>query len=243
MASSKPRPTFPTFKEAFCYRYRCKPENFEWRVLFKTIYIFRWPAALFFWLINKRLFVNDVETITSLGNTGHQSDFNAALTDLASKNRIERSIRRRVFRIRVSGSRLRSLRERLDPWIAPPAKTNQIIGHTVRQTHLSPEGAGNLSVRKVRQIHERVTRGHALNQALAEAGYKPGDWPELLAVNAKADAGIAWLRDQYLRDERLAQTEAELNQLMRTVAAQAAELQELRERLKSVGAPEASFRA
>jgi hypothetical protein len=62
----------------------------------------------------------DLDVITNLGRTASNEEFNAVITDLASADHIERSIRRGLMRIRISPAKLQLIRADVDNLIEVP---------------------------------------------------------------------------------------------------------------------------
>jgi hypothetical protein len=228
MPAQETRKTFTTFKEAFCHRYGCPPEKFEGKVLFKCMQPFRAPLALPLWWFNKAFFATDIEAIQSVGITGRREAFAAALDNLYHANKLDRSIRRGILGIRVSGSRLMALRKDLDPWLDAPS-------HRIKNTEIKPSTApqpvrATVSTRKLREVHTAVTHGAPIESAAEAQGFTLPELREALAGH-QGEPAFAWLARHLGHEQRLAEAEAEITGLRAAMAAQSAELVELRRRL------------
>ena len=227
-ASSNPR--FSNFKDAFCHAYRCKPGQYERRLFFASLHSFRSLFALPIWWLNRPLFAVDLDAIINLGRTAGIDDFNNALSDFENADHIERSIRRGLFRIRLSGPKLRLIRENLDELIEVPVVVNVLGGAKVAVDAGPgmPGRAGTGSPRRLREVHRDLTSGKPLATVLLQARVTEEELIRELEEAGRGAPEMLWLRDYLVQLQRLRTADQELSDLRRVLSAQAHELLELR---------------
>lgn len=235
MSAAPAAPKFNNFRDAYCFAFKCRPERYESSLFFSSLYSFRTLPALPIWWFNRVLFAVDLDVIANLGRTASNEEFNAVITDLASADHIERSIRRGLMRIRISPAKLQAIRADIDNLIEVPAVANVLEGEKVA-VDPSPgpaaqamRGAGTSS-RRLREAHRDITTGRPISEVLQLAKVTE---EELIAEAKEAGARspeMKWLY-QYLTDlQRLRTADQEHEKLRRVLAAQAHELLELRQR-------------
>lgn len=246
MADSSKDPQFSTFREAFCAYYRCRPEAFERKAFWKSVYRHALLFAIPIWLFNRRFFHADLEVIRQFGNCRSAEEFSVVTGEFSTTNRLERSIRRGKLRIRVSGTRLLALHDRLSRYVRPHAP-EVISGYVVSGNALdqSPARSGDptrggesapvrsegsaLVTRRLKQAHDELTTGRPLREVLRSAGYTEDSLIEALDQNASGNPAFAWLRDYLRRERQLAKLETENAQLLRKVANLSMEIDRLRD--------------
>ena len=223
-------PPFSNLREAFCHHYRCSAAEFERKVFFLTLQPFRWPLALPIWWFNRNIFAVDLDVIKSMGNSAKHEECVGILEEFHNANRIERGFRRGMLGIRISGTRMIALRDRLDGLIEPPALVNPLAGAKVSAgtSALSPRGTSAVTMRKLREMQSAITQGGVLAEILLEAKLTEDQFLEQLATNGAGYPALVWLRDQMLRDRKLRQMEQQVAALNQALASQSQELAELR---------------
>ncbi len=230
MSEAPANPRFTNFKDAFCHVYRCKPDRYERRLFFASLHTFRTLFALPIWWFNRPLFAVDLDAIINVGRTASIDDFNNALSDFENANHIERSIRRGLFRIRISGPKLSLIRENLDHLIDVPVVVNVLEGAkvTVDAGPGMPGRAGTGSPRRLREVHRDLTSGKPLAEVLLQAKVTEEELIRELEEAGRGTPEMLWLRDYLLQLQRLRTADQELSDLRRVLSAQAHELLELR---------------
>jgi hypothetical protein len=94
-----------TFRESFCERFSCPPENFEKRVFWRCLYRRSLPLAWLASLLHRHHFDLDMQTIRQLGVCRSPQEFRAELESFRYEYRTRGGLLRRL-RVRVSGKRL-----------------------------------------------------------------------------------------------------------------------------------------
>lgn len=112
---------FANFKDAFCAYYRIPPEKYARAVLWRALPFSRRLLALPILAFNSTFFATDLDIIRSLGAMQSSENFSLQLDELHAVNRLERNIRRGIFGIRASGSKLMGLWKTVEPFVIPPA--------------------------------------------------------------------------------------------------------------------------
>ncbi len=97
-----------TFREAFCERFDCPPEEFERRVFWRCLYRRSLPLAWLVYLLNRSYFLPDLQTIRQLGVSRSPEEFRGELEAFRYQYRTRGGILREL-RVRVSGKRLVTL--------------------------------------------------------------------------------------------------------------------------------------
>ena len=112
-------PPFGTFREAFCYAYRCSALAFPRRALVRAIPWWRRPFVVpFVWLF-PATFGMDVHILELLGKTRSKNEFSQLLDEFHNAMRVTRSWSKRWLGFRMSGHTLIELRDELDALILP----------------------------------------------------------------------------------------------------------------------------
>ncbi len=200
---------FSCLRDAFCARYRCKPDAFIRKAFWKSM-----PAAakivarLLGGPANER-FGHDVEIIAGLAEATSPEDLNHAIDDLVGIQDLDHSRLRRWFGIRVSPTRLRNLmapllaKVRRRPETAPqapvnrPTQTNPVV--IPGPTHRSAESATQ-RLRQAMRIHASVIVGTPLDQVLASELITKRELEEFLSEFSNLRPEITWLRT-YVREQ------------------------------------------
>ncbi len=108
-----------TFREAYCEQFNCPPAEFELRVFWRCLYRRSLPLAALVYLLNRRYFLLDLQTIRQLGVSRSPQEFRGELEAFRYEYRTRGGILRQL-RVRVSGKRLVALlRELGQPTIEP----------------------------------------------------------------------------------------------------------------------------
>jgi len=102
-----------TFRERFCQRYKCAPENFEKAVFFRTVHLYAWPFAKFLFPRDPLIFREDIEFIHEIGGVRDPLIFKSEVNRYHGRNVRERGWLRGTFHIRVSAKRVINLKNRL----------------------------------------------------------------------------------------------------------------------------------
>jgi hypothetical protein len=233
MATS-PVQKFTCFRDAYCSYRRCRPEEFEGKVFLSTLQPFRLLAALPFYLFHRRLFAMDLETIRAVGRASRRQEVNTILEEFHNYNRLDRSRRRGMFKIRTSGTRLMSLFLRFEPMVSPPTVENPLAGvkHlTNTQVFTLPVNSGN-PLRKVRQVLTGLASGRDLSALLLEADLNRDEFLNGLSTHAADNPGFSWLHRLITSESRLTEAQSEISELQRTIASQSRELARLKDTIQ-----------
>ncbi len=94
-----------TFREAFCERFACSPEAYENQLFWRCLYRRSLPLAWLVYLVNRRHFELDVQTIRQLAVARSMEEFRAELESFRYEYRMRGGLLRQL-RVRVSGKRL-----------------------------------------------------------------------------------------------------------------------------------------
>lgn len=240
MAAKSQDPQFATFREAFCAYYRCRPEAFERKALWKGLYRHAVLLAIPIWLFNKRYFHKDLEVVRQFGNCRSSEEFTLVTGEFSTTNRLERSIRRGFMRIRVSGTRLVDIHNRLSRYVKPH-EGSTISGFVVKAAAMdaAPTRPGDvpgartdgsaLVIRKLKQAHDEITAGRPIAETLKGLAFTEASITQALETNATVSPNFPWLRQHIQRERRLGELEEENARLLRKVASQSMEIDRLRE--------------
>ncbi len=227
---SEPQLQFPNFKEAYCAAYRCKPENFDHQVFWKSVYRRALPLAAVIWVVERRMFQPDLEVIRALGAASSAVELQSVMGEFDNRCMVERSIRRAMFRMRVSGARLSPLFSGLLPLIKPPAPSpvmmeprqspQEIAAREGPESRDTRENSGAV-VRRLKRFHADIVGGRPLPDALAQLGADLGEAAILLGQHRAGRPELGWLHDHlaergqldWLREEnaRLSKQAAEMS--------------------------------
>lgn len=230
---SEPKPQFPNFKEAYCAAYRCKPENFDHQVFWKCVYRRALPLTVVIWVVERRMFQPDLEVIRALGAAGSAVELQAVMGEFDNRCQVERSIRRAMFRMRVSGARLSPLMSGLLPLIKPLAPSPVVIGprrspqdiaaHAGQENRDARENTGAV-VRRLKRFHSDIVGGRPLSDALAQLGVDLGDATALLGQHRAGRPELEWLHDHLAERGQLDWLRTENARLSRQAAEMGAKL-------------------
>lgn len=209
---------FSCLRDAFCDRYRCKPDAFIRKAFWKSMpAAAKIPAMLLGGLSNER-FGHDVEIIAGLAEATSPEDLNHAIDDLVGIQVLDHSSLRRWFGIRVSPGLLRNLMapllakvrrrvETIPQTPAPrPAQSNQVVIPV--PTHRSAESATQ-RLRQAMRIHASIIVGTPLDQVLASELITRRELEEFLSEFSNLRPEITWLRTYVREQEELARLREE----------------------------------
>ncbi len=235
MSAAKPAPKFDNFRDAFCHAYKCRPDRYESRLFFASLFGLRTLPALPIWWFNRSLFAVDLDVINNLGRTGSTEEFINVLRDLESANHIERSIRRGLMKIRINPEKLRLIREDIDFLIEPPVVVNVLEGARVAVepgpgAPAGPSRGASTSSRRLRDAHRDLTSGRPLAEVLTQCQLTEDELISEARESGVKFPEMRWLHDYLKQLQRLRVVDEEHEALRRVLAAQAHELLELREK-------------
>lgn len=208
---------FGNFKEAFCAYHRCGPEAYVRKALFLGIPASRRLLAVPIYLFNRPFFAIDVGIIESLGEVRSAAEFSSMLDELCSTSRVERSIRRGILGIRVSGGRLIAQWELVAEYVRKPnpsTEAGKVTPKAKTERPAASEAAARetaLPVVVARRLHRAatdVTCGKPVDVAARDAGLAgEAEFRKLLAQGAGEDPALKWLQGQMVMVERLKELE------------------------------------
>ena len=222
MAEAKPE--FSNFKEAFCAYHRCAPKAYARKALFLGIPPSRRLLALPIYLFNRSFFAIDFGILETLGEARTSDEFTGMLDELSSTSRLERSIRRGVLGIRISGSRLIHSWEAVAPFVRPPEARVDRGTVTPNAPRPNPrfepttgaEPAGReiplqaVVARRLHRAASEVTSGKPVELAAHDAGLAgEAEFVRLLAQQAGSDPAMKWLLGQMQLSQRIHELERE----------------------------------
>lgn len=209
---------FSCLRDAFCARYRCKPDAFIRKAFWKSMpAAAKIPTLLMGGPGNER-FGHDIEVIAGLAEATSPEDLNHAIDDLVGIQDLDHSRLRRWFGIRVSPVRLRNLmapllarvRRRVEtapqPPVSRPAQPNPVVIPV--PTHRSAESATQ-RLRQAMRIHASVIVGTPLDQVLASELITRRELEEFLSEFSNLRPEITWLRTYVREQEELARLREE----------------------------------
>lgn len=230
---SEPKIQFANLKEAYCAAYRCKPENFDHQVFWKCVYRRALPLAALIWVLERRMFQPDLEVIRALGAAGSAVEMQSVMGEFDNRCRLERSIRRAIFRMRVSGARLSPLFSDLLPLVSPPAPSPVVVvPKRSPQETAAGEGPENrdarentgVIVRRLKRFHADIVGGRHLAEALADLGVDLEEATALLGQHRSGRPDLGWLHDHLAERGQLEWLRAENARLSRQAAEMSAKL-------------------
>jgi hypothetical protein len=230
---SEPKIQFASLKEAYCAAYRCKPENFDHQVFWKCIYRRALPLAVVIWVLERRMFQPDLEVIRALGAAAGAVEMQAVMGEFDTRCRLERSIRRAMFRMRVSGARLSRLFSELLPLIKPaepspvvivPKRTPPDIASREEADNRDARENTGVMVRRLKRFHVDIVGGRRLPEALAELGVGLDEATDLLGQHRSGRPDLGWLHDHLAERGQLDWLRAENARLSRQAAEMSAKL-------------------
>lgn len=230
---SEPQIQFPTFKEAYCAAYRCSPEKFDHRVFWKCVHRRALPLTVVIWAVERRVFQPDLEVIRALGAASSDVELRSVMEEFDNRCMVERSIRRTVFRMRVSGGRLMPLFRALLPLVKPFAPSPMAFGPGPGPSGTPAREAGEnrdvrentgAVVRRLKRFHTDIVGGRPLPDALAQLGVDLGEAATLLGQHRAGRPELEWLHDHLAERGQLDWLRTENARLSRQAAEMSAKL-------------------
>jgi hypothetical protein len=224
--------TYANFQEAYCARYRCKPDRFVTHLLVRSVPLFFRPIAAITIRANPALFAAEVDVIKNMGTSSSSREIALAVDELHGLRHVERSFWRSIG-LRSDGDSLLKIWDVVKPLVAKPAQSlildQPILASAAGSGPATPrETPAVATVRKLRQVHQEITSGKPVPEVLAAAELTEDQFLQLLAANAAGNPALGWLRDQFQRNRRVAELEAKNAELAQAVASQSIELSRLR---------------
>lgn len=218
---SAAKPEFNNFKEAFCAYHRCSEAAYLRKALFLGIPLSRRLLAYPIYLFNRSFFAIDLGILENLADVRSEDEFVAVLDELSSTSRVERSIRRGLVGIRISGTRLTSEWDQVAKYVRPPASKAGEVGRvTPRNSVERPVAAeagpreGPLPAVVARRLHRAakdVTVGKPMDVAAMEAGLAgEAEFRKLLSQHCGDDPALRWLNAQLEQSARIRELENEV---------------------------------
>lgn len=209
---------FSCLRDAFCARYRCKPDAFVRKAFWKSMPAKVWiPAFLMGGPANER-FNHDIEILASLAEAQSSEDLSHAIDDLLGIQDLDHSRLRRWFGIKVSPVLLRQLmapllskvRRRPEPVaqtpVNRPPQNSQVVISVPGQR--SAESATQ-RLRQAMRIHAAVIVGTPLDQVLASELITRRELEEFLSEFSSLRPEITFLRTYVREQEELARLREE----------------------------------
>lgn len=213
---------FENLGEAFCARYRCKPEAFVRKAFNKSL---SFRSRLLVMLVGgsgDERFAHDLEVIQSLASCAGYDDLNHSLDELVGMQHMDRSRLRQWFGVRADAGRLRMI---LEPLVGSVRRQpNAEVAPT--NLRMEPDSvpaagvpalnveSGSQRMRQIMRIHAAIVVGVPPEDAMAKEMLRFADLERFLAEFSRLRPEMAWLLG-YLRERE--------------------ELKRLRERLRNRG--------
>lgn len=218
---SEAKPEFKNFKEAFCAYHRCPEAAYTRKALFLGIPFFLRPFAYPIYLFNRSFFAIDVGILDSLAEARSEEEFTGVLDELSATSRVERSIRRGVIGIRLSGTCLMAEWEQVAKYVRPPESKAGEVGRVTPRTNAERPVASEAISREAplpavvaRRLHRAakdVTIGKSMDQAALDAGLAgEAEFRKLLAQHCGDDPALRWLNTQVEQSVRIRELENEV---------------------------------
>jgi len=252
MAGDKPE--YNNFKEAICAYYGWNPDKYGKRLFFRAIPPPPRILALPIYWFNKPFFAVDFGIIDSLGDARSEDEYAGLLDELSGTTRVERSIRRGVLGIRITGTRLLAEWHKVAEYVKEPdylakgtvtpklaTDRNERVDRSGRLERTEradrPERVGegvakDLSVvvlRRLRRAAADIGNGVPVEKAVASAGLAGEfEFRKLVMAHGDGDPVLGRLREQYLLKERIRVLEEENVKLKSTLADREDQLYRLR---------------
>lgn len=229
---AKTHPKFPNFRDAFCAYYRCRPEDFQKRAFLRAVHPLKLPFALPIYAFNKPFFAMDFGIIDSMGDARTETEYEFAMDELIGINRVERSIRRGLLGIRISGSRLSAMWKRLEPYVEPPVievprpDVSVVPQDTIGRRASEASGLGGRElapqlVRRLKTAYEAITSGVPVPEAAVTAGFADeAEFLSVLEARAHTTPSARWLQEQLQLAARVRELEADLTRMKSLLADQ-----------------------
>jgi hypothetical protein len=98
-----------SFQEAFCDRFACSPGAYERRVFWQSIHRRSLPIALLIFVLFRRYFDLDMQTIRQLGVSRSAEEFRGEIESFRYEYRMRGGFFRETLGVRISGKRLMAL--------------------------------------------------------------------------------------------------------------------------------------
>ena len=98
-----------TFRALYCEVYRCRPEDFTRKMLWRSLHLRALPLALLIRMVRPRFFNLDLQLLEEVGNAEGPKDFLAAINGFRQDCQTNNGFLHEDMRIRVSGKRLLSV--------------------------------------------------------------------------------------------------------------------------------------
>jgi len=115
-----------TFRESFCERFGCPPEEYEKRVFWKCLYRRSLPLAVLVHMFKRPFFNLDLQTIRQIGFARNTQEFRTELENFRYDYRMQGGLLR-LLRVRVSGKRLMALLRSVAPPHAQATSTEKLV--------------------------------------------------------------------------------------------------------------------
>jgi hypothetical protein len=245
---------YNTFKEAICAYYGWSADKYEKRLFFLAIPPSRRFLALPIYWFNRPFFAVDFGIIDSLGDSRSEDEFTGLLDELSGTTRVERSIRRGVLGIRITGTRLLAEWHKVAAYVKAPdylekgtvtpklaTDRNDRVDRSGRLespgkvdlTERVSEGSmRDLSVvvlRRLRRAAADIGNGVPMEKAVESAGLAgETEFRQLVMAHGEGDPVLGRLREQFLLKERIRVLEAENGSLKSKLADREDQLYRLR---------------
>jgi hypothetical protein len=236
---SAAKPEFKNFKEAFCAYHRCSEAAYVRKALFLGIPFTRRLLAYPIYLFNRSFFAIDFGILDSLGEARNEEEFTGMLDELSATSRVERSIRRGVIGIRISGTRLMAEWDQVAKYVKPPESRAGEVGRVTPRSSVDRPAASEAISREAplpavvaRRLHRAakdVTAGKPMDQAALDAGLAgEAEFRKLLAQHSGEDPALRWLNAQVEQSVRIRELENEVAGLRVLVGERELLIRELR---------------
>ena len=218
---SADKPEFKNFKEAFCAYHRCSEAAYTRKALFQGIPFYLRPFAYPIYLFNRSFFAIDIGILDNLAEARSEEEFTGVLDELSATSRVERSIRRGVIGIRLSGTCLMSEWDQVAKYVRPPASKAGEVGRVTPRTTIGLPVASEAISREAplpavvaRRLHRAatdVTTGKSMDQAALDAGLAgEAEFRKLLSQHCGNDPALRWLNNQLEQSVRIRELENEV---------------------------------
>ena len=212
------REQFENLRDAFCARYRCKPEAYVRKVFSKSLSLRSKFLVMLVGGSGDSRFAHDLEVIQSLANCTGYDDLNHSLDELVGMQHLDRSRLRQWFGVRADAMRMRRILEpligniRRRPKGEVPAN-NLRIESDPASAALAPSRSvesGTQRMRQIMRIHAAIVVGVPPEDAMAKEMLRFADLEMFLTEFSRLRPEMAWLLG-YLRErEELKRLRAKL---------------------------------
>lgn len=201
------REQFESLRDAFCARYRCKPEAYVRKAFSKSLSL----RSKFFVLLvggaGDPRFAHDLEVIQSLASCTGYDELNHALDELVGMQHLDRSRLRQWLGVRADALRLRMLLEplvgniRRRPKEELPASTLRIEPDPGSASAIPSRSveSGTQRMRQIMRIHAAIVVGVPPEDAMAKEMLRFADLEMFLTEFSRLRPEMAWLLG-YLRE-------------------------------------------